>query len=193
MIIDWFLDIVWSNSEEPFCSAVTAVLHHIWEQIAEALGVPTSGSADEVRQLIKGKLQETRDVSNVQVAADLEATIFEVKFVSMDDAGSVCGDSYCQADKWKRSEELPKPSILLLLAMWVVVIYKLGSCKVAGEQELHGINVQVIPGTLDTDTLLIKCSTVMPHDNNRWTCTVGSVVSWDICMLPAHQEFIFHK
>ena len=42
-------------------------------QIADALGLPTSGSVDQVRQLIEGKLQETRGVSNVQVVVT-EAT-----------------------------------------------------------------------------------------------------------------------
>jgi len=55
-------------------------------QIAETLGLPTAGSADEVRQLIEGKLQETRDVNNIQVVV-AEATVREVKLSLMDDDG----------------------------------------------------------------------------------------------------------
>jgi hypothetical protein len=37
------------------------------KQIAESLGLPTTGSSDKVRQLIEGKFQESRDVHNIQV------------------------------------------------------------------------------------------------------------------------------
>ena len=35
------------------------------KQVAEKLELPTTGSADQIRQLIEGKLQEGREVSNV--------------------------------------------------------------------------------------------------------------------------------
>ena len=47
------------------------------QHIAEALSLPSTGSADKVRQLIEGKLQETREVSNVEVVVD-ESTFKEV-------------------------------------------------------------------------------------------------------------------
>lgn len=36
-------------------------------QLAEALKLPTMGAVDEIRQMIEGKLQETREANNVQV------------------------------------------------------------------------------------------------------------------------------
>ena len=48
--------------------------------------LPTAGSADETRQLIEGKLQETRDVANIQVVVD-ETTATTVKLSLIDDEG----------------------------------------------------------------------------------------------------------
>ena len=56
------------------------------KHIAQSLELPTAGSADETRQLIDGKLQETRDSSNVQVVVDETASI-TVKLSLMDDEG----------------------------------------------------------------------------------------------------------
>ena len=56
------------------------------KRIAQSLELPTAGSADETRQLIEGKLQETRDVANVQVIVD-ETTATIVKLSLMDDEG----------------------------------------------------------------------------------------------------------
>ena len=57
----------------------TAYLKHI----AQSLELPTAGSADETRQLIEGKLQETRDVANVQVVVDETATTVKLSVFSM--------------------------------------------------------------------------------------------------------------
>ena len=46
------------------------------KQVAESLGLPTTGSSDEIRQLIEGKLQESRDVHNIQVVVDETPTYF---------------------------------------------------------------------------------------------------------------------
>ena len=56
------------------------------KQIAESLELPTTGSTDEVRQLIKGKLQESRDVRNIQVVMDETPTI-SLKLSLMDEEG----------------------------------------------------------------------------------------------------------
>ena len=56
------------------------------KQIAESLELPTTGSADEIRQLIEGKLQSTRDVHNVQVVVEETQTI-SLKLSLMDDEG----------------------------------------------------------------------------------------------------------
>ena len=56
------------------------------KRIAQSLELPTAGSADEVRTLIEGKLQETREVANVQVVVD-ETTTTTVKLSLMDDEG----------------------------------------------------------------------------------------------------------
>ncbi len=66
--------------------------------IAEALSLPSTGSADEVRQLIEGKLQETREVSNVQVVV-AESTIKEVKLSLMDDSGVFVEAPVCRLTK----------------------------------------------------------------------------------------------
>ena len=50
------------------------------KKIAEGLKLPTVGSADEIRQLIEGKLEEGHDVHNVQVVVD-EATTVNVTLV----------------------------------------------------------------------------------------------------------------
>ena len=46
--------------------------------IAEAMGLPSGGSADEVRQLIEGKLQDEHEVRNVQVVFE-EASFLNVR------------------------------------------------------------------------------------------------------------------
>ena len=46
--------------------------------IAGAMGVPSTGSADEVRQLIEGKLGDEREVRNVQVVLE-KASVLNVK------------------------------------------------------------------------------------------------------------------
>ena len=56
------------------------------KQIAESLGLPTTGSSDEIRQLIEGKLQESRDVRNIQVVVDETPTI-SLKLSLMDEDG----------------------------------------------------------------------------------------------------------
>ena len=45
------------------------------KKIAEGLGLPTTGSADEIRQLIEGKLEEGHDVHNVQVVMNEATTV----------------------------------------------------------------------------------------------------------------------
>ena len=83
--------------------------------------LPTGGSADATRQLIEGKLQDTRDSANVQVIVD-ESTSITVKLSLMDDEGIFHeaapfdkpakepspGDGVMQrlADAEQRSEEL---------------------------------------------------------------------------------------
>ena len=56
------------------------------KKIAEGLGLPTTGSADETRQLIEGKLEEGHDVHNVQVVVQ-EATTVNVTLSLMDEEG----------------------------------------------------------------------------------------------------------
>ena len=58
---------------------------HLWH-IAEALRLPTTGSTDEVRQLIKGTLQMQgkRDVINVQVEME-KSSLFLVKTALTDE------------------------------------------------------------------------------------------------------------
>ena len=53
---------------------------------AQSLELPTGGSADETRQLIEGKLQESRDSAIVQVVVDETASV-TVKLSLMDDEG----------------------------------------------------------------------------------------------------------
>ena len=45
------------------------------KKIAEGLGLPMTGSADETRQLIVGKLEEEHDVHNVQVVVHEATTV----------------------------------------------------------------------------------------------------------------------
>ena len=61
---------------------IAAYLRHI----AGALGLPSSGSADEVRQLIEGKIQSSREEGSVQVVV-AEAFVKEVKLSLVDDSG----------------------------------------------------------------------------------------------------------
>ena len=46
-----------------------------FKKIAEGLGLPTTGSADEIRQLIEGKLEEGHNVHNVQVVMNEATTV----------------------------------------------------------------------------------------------------------------------
>ena len=55
------------------------------KQLAETLRLPTTGAPDEIRQMIDGKLQETREVGNVQVVV-AEANLVETKLSLMDDS-----------------------------------------------------------------------------------------------------------
>jgi hypothetical protein len=57
-------------------------------QVAEALGLPTSGSADQIRQLIEGKLEgeDDRDVANVQVIIQ-ESPQVQIKLSLVDGDG----------------------------------------------------------------------------------------------------------
>jgi len=55
------------------------------KQLAEALRLPTRGAADEIRQIIEGKLQETHEVRNVQVVI-AEANFVETKLSLIDDS-----------------------------------------------------------------------------------------------------------
>ena len=54
------------------------------KQVAEKLELPTTGSADQIRQLTEGKLQEDREVSNVQVVVQ-ESTYRELKLSLIDE------------------------------------------------------------------------------------------------------------
>lgn len=45
------------------------------KSIADSLGLPTTGSTDQIRQLIEGKLQEEHEVSNVQVVVQETSTV----------------------------------------------------------------------------------------------------------------------
>ena len=54
--------------------------------IAGAMELPSTGSADEVRQLIEGKLQEEREVRNVQVVLE-EASFRQFKLSLTDEEG----------------------------------------------------------------------------------------------------------
>ena len=45
------------------------------KNIAETLKLPITGSANEIRQLIEGKLQEAHDVRNVQVVVREDTTV----------------------------------------------------------------------------------------------------------------------
>ena len=58
------------------------------KNIAETLGLPTTGSTDEVRQLIEGKLQDEHDVTvhNVQVVVS-EDTVVSVALSLVDESG----------------------------------------------------------------------------------------------------------
>jgi len=56
------------------------------KQLAEVLGLPTKGAADEIRQMIEENLQETHEVRNVQVVI-AEANFGETKLSLMDDSG----------------------------------------------------------------------------------------------------------
>ena len=56
------------------CRLTAAHLRHI----AGAMGLPSTGSADEVRQLIEGKLGDEHEVRNVQVVLE-EASFLNVK------------------------------------------------------------------------------------------------------------------
>ena len=60
--------------------------HHL-RQISEALQLPTSGSADQVRQLIEGKLRSDldRESSNVQVVIK-ECSLVEVTLALTDES-----------------------------------------------------------------------------------------------------------
>ena len=60
------------------------------KKIAEGLGLPTTGSADEIRQLIEGKLEEGHDVHNVQVVMN-EATNISGSLSLMDEEGVFLG------------------------------------------------------------------------------------------------------
>ena len=54
--------------------------------IAGAMGLPSTGSADEVRQLIEGKLGDEREVRNVQVVLE-ESSFLSVKLSLTDGEG----------------------------------------------------------------------------------------------------------
>ena len=56
-------------------------------KIAEGLGLPSAGSADEIRQVIEGKLEEGHDVHNVQVVV-YEMTTVNVELSLMDENGA---------------------------------------------------------------------------------------------------------
>jgi hypothetical protein len=56
------------------------------KKIAEGLGLPTTGSADETRHLIEGKLAEGHDVRNVQVVVN-ETTTVNVTLSLVDEVG----------------------------------------------------------------------------------------------------------
>ena len=56
------------------------------KQNAESLDLPTTGSTDEVRQLIEGKLQESHDVHNFQVVMD-ETPAISLKLSLTDEEG----------------------------------------------------------------------------------------------------------
>ena len=56
------------------------------KQIAESLELPTTGSGDEIRQLIEGKLQESHDIHNIQVVVDETPTV-SLKLSLMDEEG----------------------------------------------------------------------------------------------------------
>ena len=56
------------------------------KKIAEGLGLPTTGSSDETRQLIEGKLAEGHEVHNVQVVVN-ETTTMSVTLSLMDEGG----------------------------------------------------------------------------------------------------------
>ena len=56
------------------------------KQVAEKLELPTTGLADQKHQLIEGKLQEDREVSNVQVVVQ-ESTYRELKLSLIDEEG----------------------------------------------------------------------------------------------------------
>ena len=69
------------------------------KQVAEKLGLPTTGSADQIRQLIEGKLQEDREVSNVQVVVR-ESTYRELVLSLIDEDGV-----FLETDPATKSEE----------------------------------------------------------------------------------------
>ena len=56
------------------------------KQVAEKLELPTTGSADQIRQLIEGKLQEDREISKIQVVVQ-ESTYRELKLSLIDEEG----------------------------------------------------------------------------------------------------------
>ena len=56
------------------------------KKIAEGLELPSLGSADEIRQVIEGKLQERHDVHNIQVVVQ-EATSVSVSLALLDEDG----------------------------------------------------------------------------------------------------------
>lgn len=56
------------------------------KQVAESLELPTTDSADEIRQLIEGKLQSTRVVHNIQVVVEENQPI-SLKLSLMDNEG----------------------------------------------------------------------------------------------------------
>ena len=69
------------------------------KQLAEKLELPTTGSADQIRQLIEGKLQEDREVSNVQVVVQ-ESTYRELVLSLIDEDGV-----FLETDPATKSEE----------------------------------------------------------------------------------------
>ena len=56
------------------------------KQVAEKLELPTTGSADQIRQLKEGELQEDREVSNIEVVVQ-ENTYCELKLSLVDEEG----------------------------------------------------------------------------------------------------------
>ena len=69
------------------------------KQVAEKLELPTTGSADQIRQLIEGKLQEDREVSNIQVIVQ-ESTYRELGLSLIDEDGV-----FLETDPATKSEE----------------------------------------------------------------------------------------